>query len=613
VDGLREPLNYLKRLRSIPVGAMCERHDHTPYVVVEKILAIGETLPDKWPVEGTSGYDFLNEVTGLFIDAPGLKTLQRHYRETTKTRRARDSLTIANKRMVLEQSFRPELARLASALMPAAEWLYPTDKLTNARLSRAIIDVTAALPVYRTYFTARSGFSPQDRRHIERALSQAASHLTRDTDDVAFEVVERALNLDIPRSAPTRVRQAVQEFLLRWQQLSGAAMAKGFEDTTLYQDGAFIALNDVGAPETFAPTTPEQFHNRNSLRCADWPHTMNCTATHDTKRGEDIRARLAVLSEAPQAWTAAVDRWFALLATNEAAGDVVRVIDASTHLFLLQTIVGALPENESPDTFAERLTQYMVKVAREAKTRSSWLEPDEEYERALGALVRYAVSDETATRFGDCFGELIATLRFHGLVNSLAQALLKIASPGVPDLYQGTELLDLSLVDPDNRRPVDYEPRRALLQQLQAHAADRQQLARQLVAGWPDERAKLYVTTQALKLRQRLVQVFQDGEYTPLTCRGTQGQHACAFMRRHKGDCAIAVAPVRSLNLAGERRLPLGAAAWGTTAITLPPGSPENYEDVFTGASVSAVKGVLKLAGVLQQFPVALLKGCLKR
>jgi (1->4)-alpha-D-glucan 1-alpha-D-glucosylmutase len=497
--------------------------------------------------------------------------------------------------------------------MPAADVLYPMYELTNARLSRAIIDVTAALPVYRTYSTARSGFSSQDCRHIARALSQCASHLTRNTDDVAFEVVERALTLDIPRSAPTRVRQSVQEFLLRWQQLSGAAMAKGFEDTTLYQDGAFIALNDVGAPETLAPTTPEQFHNWNSLRCADWPHTMNCTATHDTKRGEDVRARLAVLSEMSQEWTAAVDRWFALLAADEMAGEVVRAVDASTHLFLLQTIVGAWPENEAPDAFAERLEQYMIKVAREAKTRSSWLEPDEEYERALGALVQYAVSDETATRFGDCFGELIGTLRFHGLVNSLVQSLLKIASPGIPDLYQGAELLDLSLVDPDNRRPVDYERRHALLQQLHVHAVDRQQLARELVARWPDERAKLYVTTQALKLRQHLAHVFQAGEYVPLTCRGTKGPHACAFMRRHKSDCVVAVAPVRSLNLAGERRLPLGATAWGTTEIALPPGSPQEYEDVFTGACVSAVDGVLNLAELLRQFPVALLEGCIKR
>ena len=311
----------------------------------------------------------------------------------------------------------------------------------------------------------------------------------------------------------------------------------------------------------------------------------------------------------PDAWAAAVDRWFALLRSDSAAVRPVERVDPATHLFLLQTIVGAWPETDEMRDFAVRLVEYMTKVAREAGTRSSWMEPDEGYERALAGLVEFAVTGDGAARFRECFDPVINALCFHGLVNSVAQVLLKATCPGFPDFYQGTELLDLSLVDPDNRRPVDYAARESLLSEAAVHGHERLTLASELVRNWPDARAKLYATASTLHTRLAHLDVFRGGGYIPLRSGGPMRDHVCAFVRGHRSACIIVLAPLRSRVMAGDGCLPLGADVWGTEAVALPPGCPQSFQDAFTGAQVQARDGRIFLADALAAFPVALLVG----
>jgi len=609
IDGLRQPLSYLKRLRAIEASTSVDNTRYAPYVVVEKILSGDEALPADWPVDGTTGYDFLNEAFGLSVAPSGLSDIQQHHGQATEIRTTRPSLTHDNKRMVLTQLFRADLSRLARRLAPVALWLYPSSDISSHQLEGALTDATAALSVYRTYYSGAGELADADRRYIESALDRARKQPNALKSAPAFDVVRRALTLDIPKDAPMYVRTDIREHLLRWQQLSGAAMAKGFEDTTLYQDSVLLALNDVGGGHSLHGTSLPHFHAWNAERLRRWPHTMNCTSTHDTKRGEDVRARLAVLSEIPGEWSAAVDSWLASLKNDEASARLIQRIDSAIHLFLLQTIVGAWPETTDMCAYAGRLVEYMIKVSREAKTHSSWLEPKEDYERALAELIGFMLKGEGARRFHECFDPIITAVRFHGLVNSVAQVLLKATCPGLPDFYQGTELMDLSLVDPDNRRPVDYRVRESLLREVTARSLDRLPMVSELVTNWPDARAKLYVTARALHLRRAHVDVFGKGTYTPLHTDPTRQDQICAFMRSHECTCIVIVVPLRSRTLAGNGRLPLGESAWSTEAIALPPGSPQSFENVFTGERVPAADGQLPLSQLFKSFPVALLVG----
>ncbi len=563
IDGLRQPLQYLRRLRTIEDSPGANSATRQPYLVVEKILSGDELLPPAWPVEGTSGYDFLNEVIGLFILPAGLPAILRQHQTVTHSLVTRSKLTFDNQCRVLTESFQPELSRLARLLAPLARWLYPASEITAEALAESLVDVTAALSVYRTYYRGTGHLAEGDRRYVEQAVSIAEDRRRAVANAFALRVVHRALTLDIPDDAPALVRRAVREHLLRWQQLSGAAMAKGFEDTTLYQDSVLLALNDVGSRSSLGVTTLDNFHRWNQQRRKDWPHTMNCTATHDTKRGEDVRARLAVLSEMPDAWHTAVNRWQASLQTDETTANLVRQARPATHMFLLQTVVGAWPEGGTTEEFAARLAAYMTKVAREAKVHSSWDEPNEEHEQALTELVTHALRGKGAVSFHECFDNLIDSVRFHGLVNSLSQVLLKATCPGVPDFYQGTELLDLSLVDPDNRRPVDYDLRESLLAQLDDAKQDRLSAVAQLTENWPDEKAKFYVTTAALRFRLAHRDLFENGSYTPLYSDGVRKDEVCAFSRNHRGTNVIVIVPLRSPDRCGRRKAAPGCRCLG--------------------------------------------------
>ncbi|HEX2252443.1 MAG TPA: malto-oligosyltrehalose synthase, partial [Thermoanaerobaculia bacterium] len=470
IDGLYDPREYLERLQAALAQAGGEGGSagEAPfYVVVEKILAGEEDLPPEWPVAGTTGYDALNALTGLFVDPHGLATLDRVYARYTGLTEGFEEVRYRRKHQALQELFAGELRSLGRHLAALAAADRHARDLPPSELARVLLEVTACLPVYRTYVDD-DGPSGQDRELLARALADARARLApRPLTAAAFAFLERVLTVD-PSSAGESEQEVAAgwlHFTARWQQLTGPAMAKGLEDTALYVYNRLISLNAVGGePEGIDPPgDAAAYHRRNAQRREQWPYAMTASSTHDAKRSEDVRSRVNVLSELAEGWRERVERW---TAWNRGKKRSVRgrlVPDANEEIFLYQTLVGAWPLRDPEEArFAERLEAYLVKAAREAKVHTSWLEPDAEYEEALVAFVR-ALLDPGPNRFLDELLGFHALVAFYGAWGSLAQVVLQVASPGVPDFYQGTELWNFSLVDPDNRRPVDWDLRRRLL------------------------------------------------------------------------------------------------------------------------------------------------------
>jgi len=586
IDGLRDPQQYLERLRSLS-------SDGTRFTVVEKILTGDETLPADWAVEGTTGYDFLSTVNGLFVDPGGLGGMSRLHRRLGGIRSPRTALVRHNKRRVIKALFSGEFNRLQELLLAATQQRTSTTEVSPARLRRALIDATARLPVYRTYVRPGAGVTTDDTSRIHAATSGAPP---------MEKAVVRDIMENVGATEPDSAgNPAASEFMARWQQTTGAVMAKGFEDTTLYQDSTLLSLNDVGSRPDLHPVPVEEFHDWNIKRVQRWPHTLNCTATHDTKRGEDLRARLNVLTTLPHEWTSIAEDWM-----NLVRGKGIEV-DAPMALLILQTLLGTRSATHGQDdSFRNRMKEYVTKAAREAKTHSSWLEPNVQYEESCHLLVDLALDD---AHLCSKINGLGATLEFYGSLLSLSQVLLKVACPGVPDFYQGSELWDLSLVDPDNRRPVDFIRRRHLLSTLFDPAVDSLAAIDGLVADWPSECAKLFVTHRALKTRAALLEVFQRGDYVPLDVEPASGQ-VCAFSRVFEDSVVVVAVPVR-LVPASPLRLPMGYDGWGNATLALPVGVAERpYRNALTGERIEAASaGRLRMADLTKRFPVVLLTG----
>jgi (1->4)-alpha-D-glucan 1-alpha-D-glucosylmutase len=613
VDGLRDPYAYLQRLQE-RLGA---KEGSPPfYIVVEKILCGDEELRPEWPVCGTTGYDFLNAVNGLFVDPAGVVALDRLYRSFTGGGKDFASLVREKKRRVVADLFAADLRRLVRQLGRLAEGERHGRDLTLDELEQALVEVTVHLPVYRTYVRDYA-VGTRDRGYLERALGEARR--ARPALERALVFLGRVLLLEFPSYLGPEGRRVWLDFVMRWQQFTGPVMAKGFEDTALYAYNRLVCLNEVGGNPGGQGVSVAEFHRFNETRLRRWPYTLNATSTHDTKRGEDVRARIAVLSEIPDLWAARVERWVRL---NEPRKRVVRGLplpDADTEFLLYQTLLGAWPlrEEEVPE-FRERLRAYMLKAVREAKVHTGWLEPDEAYEGALLAFVDRILEPGPENRFLQDFLAFQPFVAYYGALNSLTQVLLKIASPGVPDFYRGTELWDFSLVDPDNRRPVDFGLRAALLAALQERKDDPRGLAAALLAGWRDGRVKLYLTWRALRFRRNHRRLFTAGDYLPVVAAGRERDHVCAFARRLERTWALVAAPRLCVRLVGGEPgpegvpplvPPLGEAVWGATTLLLPPGAPEGWRNVLTGEQAVARHGTLPLADLLCSFPVALLHG----
>ncbi len=596
IDGLFDPIGHMKKLQLRLADANPEPRAPNPanfYIVVEKILARDETLPKTFEVCGTTGYDFLDSVNALFVDPAGLRVLGEFYREFTGCRKTFDDICYERKKQVISEIFPGEMRALGKQLGELSMHDRNARDFAPSELLAALIEITACMDVYRTYIRDFE-VTQEDQRFIRRAVAEARRRAGTSMDQRLFGFLECVLLVD-PPSYVASERERWLAFVMRWQQFTGRVMAKGVEDTAFYNYNRLISLNDVGSDpgrvDDFDPVA--EFHRRNERIQRDWRDTLNATSTHDTKRSEDVRARINVLSEIADSWQRDVQRWSEMNATLRREG----VPHPNEELLIYQTLLGMWPvDEEELDTVEERFHQFVEKAAREAKTHTNWIAPNAEYERNLLAFVSAALAN---LEFRASMMRTQRRVAYHGYLNALAQVVLKITSPGVPDFYQGTDVWDLSLVDPDNRRPVDYEQSRSTLKKLKAaHERGSLDLAT-MQRRFFDGRIKLFTTWRTLDLRRRRAEVFRSGEYRAME---SESPSVCAFMR---GEDVIVVVPRLTTRITKPGVAPLGDV-WGEAM--LPVEARGTFEDIYTGATLELRGEPVRVSEFLSTFPVAVLE-----
>jgi (1->4)-alpha-D-glucan 1-alpha-D-glucosylmutase len=580
-DGLADPQRYFERLAGLCGGK--------PWIVVEKILADHESLPPSWPVHGTTGYRFANLLTGLFVDRAAESRFDRIYQRFTGERRGFDEIAYASRMLIMATTLAADLTTAATRLARIAAGNRVTRDYTLIGLRKALAEIAAHFPVYRSYVGAR-GASEADRRYIDWAVRKAR-RASRIADPSVFDFVRSVLLLEV-KTGNARRRAAMLDFVSRFQQLTAPVAAKGVEDTAFYRYHRLVALNEVGNDPRSFGFSLKAFHAASEDRAKSWPHTMIASSTHDTKRSEDVRARLAVLSEMPSAWRVMLRRWRTMNRTLRAETDGAAAPSAGDEYLFYQTLLGIFPSDAADlKSLKARMGAYMLKAAREAKVHTSWINPDEQYEAALERFVAQSLANPLFVRD---LGEAVQRIARPGLLVGLSQAALKVASPGVPDYYQGTELWDFSLVDPDNRRPVDYGKRRKLLEGAAS------------LEGLESGAAKLHVIREGLRLRQEMPELFFQPSYSPLHADAGRAENVCAFMLSRGAQRVVVAAPRLFTGLMQEGDpAPLGEKAWGEARLPVPAG---RYANVLTGEAHQAGTEGLRMADLLATFPVALLK-----
>jgi (1->4)-alpha-D-glucan 1-alpha-D-glucosylmutase len=575
IDGLYDPIGHMRKLQ-LRVG-------ENFYIVLEKILARGEELPPDFPVSGTTGYDFLDSVNAVFVDSHGLKELDAFYRSFTGVTESFDDICYERKKQVIQELFSGEMRSLGKKLSAIAMADRNARDFAPVELTAALTEVTACLSVYRTYI--REGqVSESDRRYIGEAIACARQRAGTTLDERLFVFLERVLLVDPPSYIESE-RDEWLALVMRWQQFTGRVMAKGVEDTAFYNYNRLISLNDVGGdPGRTDFDGLEEFHERNRRQQQHWPHTLNATSTHDTKRSEDARARINVLSEIPELWTRQVRRWSKMNGHLRRDG----IPHPNEEIALYQTLIGMWPLNtEELPVVRDRLRQYLEKSAREAKTYTSWIAPNTAFEETW---IHFGESVLSHRQFCEDFMRFQKRIAFYGALNGLSQTVLKLCAPGVPDFYQGTELWDFSLVDPDNRRPVDYERRSAMLRNIKEAYGRRSLDFEALLRSWPSGRVKMFVIWKLLEMRAR----FSDGSYEPIDA----GPNVCAFAR---GDDVMVAVPRLLTSLVKPGVFPLGDV-WSAAALR----GGGRWKNVFTGAVLEG--DTLPLSRIFEQFPVAVLE-----
>jgi (1->4)-alpha-D-glucan 1-alpha-D-glucosylmutase len=584
------------------------------YVLIEKIIAGYEDLADDWPVHGTTGYRFMNVLNGLFIDAGAEGRLERTYTAFIGERPDFQEICYQTRQLILEASLASELNVLAHRLSQISQMSRSTCDFTLNMLRSALAEVAACFPIYRTYVSER-GATDDDRRYINWAVGAAAKR-SRVPDLSVFDFVREALLTTLADEKSAAYRRRVVDFAMKYQQLTSPLMAKGIEDTALYRYNRLVSLNEVGGdPRTFGISL-NAFHAASQDRYRRWRHTMLASSTHDNKRAEDVRARINVLSELPAEWRMHVHRW--RRANRSKRSEALQAPSRDDEYLLYQTLVGSWPlrdpDEEGLDAYRARISSYMIKAVREAKRHSSWMRPDAGYERALEYFIDAILAAKKSNRFLADFVPFARRVSWFGMLNGLAQSVLKFGVPGVPDIYQGCELWDFSLVDPDNRRPVDFDRRDTLLTELEKEWDQaRPALLRSLLADPADGRIKLFVTWRVLTARARHATLFEEGQYHPLRVTGSKAEHVCAFARKLEGaSAAIVVVPRLMCKLLdGAEGLPVGEAVWGDTRVAIPPFADAAVAThAFTGESVVLAGGTeaaMPVGELLAAFPFALL------
>jgi (1->4)-alpha-D-glucan 1-alpha-D-glucosylmutase len=662
-DGLYDPIAYAERLqdrvRQIHAAASAgagprfvqgsgtesalATQQRPLYIAIEKILSAHESLPDPWAVYGTTTYGFLNAVNGLFVDGTNAKSMRRIYARLTGRGDSFATLMYQCKKLIILSSLASEMNVLSHALNDLSESSRTSRDFTLNGLRKALMEVIASFPVYRTYVNAR-GASDADRAVIRLAIARAKRRNPAMERSI-FDFIERVLippgPLDESPSEERTERERRLAFAMRFQQYTGPVHAKGVEDTAFYRYHPLVSLNEVGGdPERFGRSAAE-FHDANRTRLTHWPYEMIGTATHDTKRGEDARARIDVLSEMPDEWRRAVGRWMRANASARTTIDGEHAPDRNDEYLYYQALIGAWPAEPldapvpaaAPEDFVERVQRYMLKAIKEAKIHSSWVNEHQPYEQALVNFVSRTLRGASARGFLQAFLPFQRRVARLGALNSLGQLALKLCSPGVVDLYQGTELWDLNLVDPDNRRPVDFDLRRAALEDL-SHLASgdaaveaRETAVAHLLDTWTDGRIKLLLTMALLRLRREQPDLFLDGDYLPLPGADAPSDHHLVAFARQLGPRAIIVmaprftsqlAPAASGDASGAHgtdtapRWPVGFEPWRTMRVQLPESlAGRTFTHLLTGAAVRPLLAgrevSLPAADVFKWFPLAVL------
>ncbi len=607
-DGLYDPRGYLRWLAA--QLAAIGHADH--YLVVEKILAAHEHLPEDWPVHGTTGYDFSFAVNGLFVYSPGERDFDRAYTGFVRRQFDFEALLHRTKREIVTFHLSSELTVLANLLDRLAETRLATRDFTRNALRDALLELVAAFPVYRTYI-AQGEISAQDSQYIDWAVHHAR-RTYGDRDEGTFDFIRSLLLGELPEDATPAYRLEIERICGKFQQLTAPAMAKALEDTCFYRYVRLLSLNEVGGEPTRFGLTPAAFHRLAQLRLQHWPHTMLATSTHDSKRSEDVRARLNALSEMPDAWRAKLAKWRRFNSSRRrSVGDDAAPSRNEEYLFY-QTLVGTWPvpyKETGLPAYRERIEAYMRKALREAKTTTSWTTPNEAYEKAVLQFVGEVLAPSGRNPFLADLDEFVRALAVPGFLNGLGQTLLKLTSPGVPDIYQGTELWDFSLVDPDNRRAVDFGMRQRMLARLEEDCADPglfDGLLDDMLGRLEDGRAKLYLTWRTLNFRKAHEALFAEGSYLPLDVAGAREEHVLGFARQLGEETAvIAVARWFTSLLAEGARWPGAGLDWRDTRLVLP--GPGRYRHVFTGETLTADAhdAAIAAAHLFARFPAALL------
>jgi (1->4)-alpha-D-glucan 1-alpha-D-glucosylmutase len=613
IDGMYDPRGYCQRLLSRVGDVLAEgRGGNAPnsdpragepiYLLVEKILARHENLREDLPVAGTTGYEFMNLVNGLFVDPAAERTLNATYHRFIDQEPEFEQIVLAAKQGILRYSLNSELHVLGHEFHRLAQESWTTRDFTLTGLREALADIITRFPVYRTYISEEGG-QPEDRRDLDWAVSRARKE-TALVDHTVFDFLHAALSTDLVGTRGFE-RAHVIATAMHFQQLTGPVMAKSLEDTAFYRYHRLISLNEVGGEPGNFGVSLSAFHHLMHQQQQRLPASMLATATHDHKRGEDVRVRIDVLSEVPLDWRRRVRRWARLNRFRVKEVDGRPVPGRNDEYLLYQTLVGSWPLGLGADdaaglaAYAERIAAYMMKASREAKQRTSWAAPDADYESGLERFVRRILDPQDGRAFLADLLPFQAQIALVGALNGLAQTLLKLTAPGVPDTYQGCELWDLSLVDPDNRRPVDFELRRAML------AADADPA--ELLSSWQDGRVKQHVVARTLALRRAAPALFA-GDYTPLQTTGLHAERLVAFARRTDDATLIVIVPRLVAPLLDGVDIPLPPpAAWGDTRVALPDLPGGRLHNPLSGKAIESDPEGLTAAEALADLPVVLL------
>ncbi|HEY6441894.1 MAG TPA: malto-oligosyltrehalose synthase [Candidatus Acidoferrales bacterium] len=610
IDGLRDPAGYLTKLGG-RIASTVSSDGGKPYVIVEKILAPHETLPEEWPVAGTTGYDYLNWANGIFVSPAGAKQLAEIYSGFTGREAEFADILYEKKKLVMNSLLRVEMRSLGRQLVElAGKDRYARD-IPRSELTEALIETTACMDVYRTY-VRNLEVPPAAQDRIAEALDQARIRRPRMGAE-CFAFLREILTLRNPAHVLPEQREERLAFVMRWQQLTGPIVAKGLEDTALYVYYPLLSLNEVGGrPSLSSIVSREEFHALMRERLQRWPHSLNATSTHDTKRSEDIRARLNVVSEMPEEWEQQIAKWAACNEKHKQAIEGHKVPDANEEYLIYQTLVGLWPlDSSNPSSITERLQAYLVKATREAMINTRWTEPNKTHESALTAFIERLLSPKNEGFLRD-FSAFQKKTAYCGMINSLAGVLLKITCPGLPDFYQGSELWDFRLVDPDNRGRVDFGERSRLVETVVSESdANLASAARDFLEHWPDGRIKLHVIRQTLAYRLKNDELFSKGDFIPLEARGKRAEHLIAYSRSLGDLCSLVVVPrwlAASQDDSSQTDL---REFWQDTNLFLPRETSSSWRNIFTGRGIRGQlfdgNQTLLVGDLLAQFPVAVL------